>query len=268
MGHVAGRDFPDLRVLHGELVPGVRFGVSSREMGASTGAFAHGNLADHVGDEPDAVERNRRSLADAMNAYRGLAVIGAAHGSTCSDVDQPGTYPGVDALATHTPGLGVLALGADCSVVGIGAKTAGGSAVAGVAHCGWRGLVADVIGSLVRQVESSGGRDLRAVIGPTVCGACYLVDDERASTVVRECSDAVVRAAVGKRVEDGRRELDIRAGVRERLVELGVQVVADLGCTVEDDRWFSFRGAVAVSASTSPANAITGRHGLCVVIEE
>lgn len=263
MGHVAGRNFPDLRVLHGELVPGVRFGVSSRETGASTGAFAHGNLADHVGDDPVAVERNRRSLAEAMGAYRGLAVIGAVHGSACSAVDQPGTYPGVDALTTQIPGLGVLALGADCSVVGIGAQTAGGSSLAGVAHCGWRGLVVDVLGSLVTQVESAGGRNLRAVIGPTVCGACYLVDHERASTVVRGCSDAVVRAAVGKRNDDDRRELDVRAGVRERLAELGVQVVADLGCTVEDDRWFSYRGAVAASGR----EARTGRHGLCVVID-
>ena len=263
MGHIAGRDFPDLRVLHGELVPGVRFGVSSRECGASTGSFSHGNLADHVGDDPVAVERNRRSLADAMGARRGLAVIGAAHGCACSEVDRPGTYPGVDALITQTPGLGVLALGADCSVVGIGAETAAGSSVAGVAHCGWRGLVADVIGSLVGQVERAGGRQLRAVIGPTVCGACYLVDEERVSAVVRGCSDAVARAAVGERVDDDRRELDIRAGVRERLAEFGVQVVADLGCTVEDDRWFSYRGVVAAQGP----DASTGRHGLCVVID-
>ena len=263
MDHVAGRDFPDLRVLHGELFPGVRFGVSSRETGASAGAFAYGNLADHVGDDPVAVERNRRSLADAMGARRGLAVIGAAHGCACSEVDQPGTYPGVDALMTHTSGLGVLALGADCAVVGIGAQTAGGSSVAGVAHCGWRGLVADVIGTVVSQVESAGGWNPRAVIGPTVCGACYLVDAERVSSVVRGCSDAVVRAAVGKRIDDERCELDIRAGVRARLAELGVQVVADIGCTVEDDRWFSYRGAVAALGP----DANTGRHGLCVVID-
>ena len=264
MDHVAGRDFPDLRVLHGELVQGVRFGVSSRESGASIGAFAHGNLADHVGDDPVAVECNRRSLADAMGARRGLAVIGAAHGCRCTEVDRPGAYPGVDALTTQTPGLGVLALGADCAVVGIGAQTAEGSPVAGVAHCGWRGLVADVIGSLVSQVKSAGGWNLTAVIGPTVCGACYLVDDERVSTVVRSVSDAVVRAAVGKRTDDERYELDIRAGVRARLAELGVQVVADLGCTVEDDRWFSYRGAVAALGP----DANTGRHGLCVVIDE
>ncbi|MEY2989866.1 MAG: hypothetical protein RLZZ163_782, partial [Actinomycetota bacterium] len=45
-----GRDFPDLRVLDGTLAPDVAFVVTTREAGASTGAFASGNLADHVGD--------------------------------------------------------------------------------------------------------------------------------------------------------------------------------------------------------------------------
>ncbi|MGA1146954.1 MAG: laccase domain-containing protein, partial [Candidatus Nanopelagicales bacterium] len=78
-----GRDFPDLRVLDGTLAPDVAFVVTTREAGASTGAFASGNLADHVGDRESAVALNRASLQRVLGATRGLAVIAAEHGASC-----------------------------------------------------------------------------------------------------------------------------------------------------------------------------------------
>lgn len=259
----AGRGFPDLRVDVGELAAGVRFGISSREAGASSGPFAQGNLADHVGDDPDAVDGNRGMLAEVMGAERGLAFIGAVHGADVATVDAPGTYSGVDALITGTSGLGIVALGGDCAIVGVGARVAGVGPLAGVVHCGWRGLVADAIGALVSQMRALGGSDLRAIIGPTICGGCYHVEEERWLDVVRACSPAVAGSAGGELVAQGRRELDIGAAVKARLRELDVHVVSETGCTAEGERWFSHRGTLLRSG----AHARTGRHGLCVVID-
>jgi polyphenol oxidase len=150
-----------------------------------SGAYARGNLADHVGDSAGAVVINRALLQDALGAHRGLAVIAAVHGASTAWVNAAGTYGDVDGLLTEVEGLGILALGADCAVVGVAATRLDGTPVIGVAHCGWRGLVADAVGTLVGQIQSAGGRDLHAILGPTICGACYLIDEERSRQVTR-----------------------------------------------------------------------------------
>lgn len=259
----AGRNFPDLRVLDGDLGTGVRYAITSRERGASRGTFAYGNLADHVGDDPVAVEINRRSLSRALRASQGLAVIEAVHGDDVAWATAAGSYANVDALVTDSVGVGLVALGADCSVIGIGAITSDGIPIAGVAHCGWRGLVADVVGAVVTRITSAGGRQLRAVIGPTICGSCYRVDADRREEVLNRCSPGVAAAAVGQDQAAASAGLDVRSGVRRRLEELGVDVVADVGCTAEDDRWFSHRATV----ERAGPRARTGRHGLAVVID-
>lgn len=257
-----GRDFPGLRVLDGTLSGGVRYAVTTREGGASSGGYARGNLADHVGDSPSAVTLNRSSLTKALGAHRGLAVIAAVHGAASAWVREAGTYSEVDVLLTDVEGLGILALGADCAVIGVAATRLDGTHVVGVAHCGWRGLVADAVGAVVEQIESAGGRNLEAVLGPTICGTCYLVDEDRARQVLDACTPDVSRVTVSPTGSSGQFHLDIRAGVRQRLTELGVAIALDCGCTAEDDRWFSHRSSVNLFGS----GAKTGRHGLGIVI--
>jgi polyphenol oxidase len=259
-----GRDFPGLRVLDGTLASGVRFAVTTREGGASVGAYARGNLADHVGDSAGAVVINRALLQDALGAHRGLAVIAAVHGASTAWVNAAGTYGDVDGLLTEVEGLGILALGADCAVVGVAATRLDGTPVIGVAHCGWRGLVADAVGTLVGQIQSAGGRDLHAILGPTICGACYLIDEERSRQVLDACTPDVGRVSVSPAGRSGQFRLDIRAGVRQRLTELGVAIELDCGCTAEDERWFSHRAFV----NRFGPDAQTGRHGLGLVITD
>lgn len=259
-----GRDFPGLRVFKGRLHAGTRYVVTSREDGVSEGPFARGNLASHVGDDPDAVAGNRTALARTLSAPAGMAIIGAAHGADVLWVDRPGTYEGVDGLITASPGLGAVALGADCAVVGMGALREDGTPIVAVAHCGWRGLVADVLGAVANAVRGAGGRDLEAVIGPAICGACYPVDIDRIGQIRSRCSSAVVEAAVSPSTsDDAAFGLDIGAGARTRLSEMEVRVVAEFGCTAEDRLWFSHRRA----ASEFGPGAPTGRHALAIVIE-
>lgn len=259
-----GRDFPDLRVHVDRLHTGTRYVVTSREAGASNGPFARGNLAVHVGDAPEAVAINRAALARTLSAPKGLAFIGAAHAAEVAWADRPGTYEGVDALVTESEGLGVVALGADCAVIGLAAVRENATPIVAVAHCGWRGLVSDVIGAVVSRVKEAGGREVMAVLGPAICAKCYRVDVERISQVQRACSPQVVDAAVVSGTSaDSAFGLDIGAGARARLRELDVRVVSEFGCTAEDPRWFSHRRTICRDG----ANALTGRHALALVVE-
>lgn len=263
-----GRDFPDLRVECGELGT-ARWCVSTTVGGASAGEFAGANMAEHVGDDPRAVHANRRAFATGLAATRGLAVIRAEHGGRYAVVDEPGEFEGVDGLISTAPGVGLVALGADCAVVALHGSRADGSGVIAVAHCGWRGLVADIVGNVVAGVIDIGGAapsSLQAVVGPAICGECYRVPRERCDTVRGECSPAVAEAAIVK--TDTARDtatdggVDITAGVRARLEELDVHCAVVMGCTREDERWYSLRRAV----DHDGPRARTGRHALGIVL--
>ena len=139
-----------------------------------------------------------------------------------------------DALATSTPGLGLLVWTADCVPI----LLAGEGAVAAV-HSGWRGCAADVVGAAVSELENGHGltpHDLRAAIGPAVCGGCYQVGNE----VVRALQLFDIDET---RWLDGDR-VDLRGFLSARLEALGVpaeRIEMVGGCTVETDDLASFR---------------------------
>ena len=231
----------------------VVWAATGRFGGTSSGPYATLNLAGHVGDRPDDVTTNRGRVAAGLGLpAASVAVMDAVHGADVAFVDSPGVYPGVDGLVTRESGLAVLALGADCVTIGIVGSD--GITVA-AAHSGWRGLVADIIGVTVAAVRDC-GTDIRAVIlGPSVCGSCYPVPVSRAVAVAARVSAAVSAAALVC-TPDGQPGIDVREGLRMRLIELDVAadtVVVCGGCTAEDAGLFSFR-----------RDGITGRQGVAV----
>lgn len=231
----------------------VIWAATGRWGGVSAPPYASLNLASHVGDDAADVATNRGRVARLLGLPQdALAVMDAVHGADVAFAGEPGTYAGVDALVTQQAGLAVMALGADCVPLAIVGSD--GVTVA-AAHCGWRGLAADVVGAVVRAVRDR-GTDVRAVIlGPSVCGSCYPVPRERVDELADRSSSAV-RAAALVRAADGQQGIDVREGLRARLSELGVAgeaVVLAGGCTVEDNRLFSYR-----------RDGITGRHAVAV----
>lgn len=227
---------------------GVRWLFTGRSGGVSEGPYASLNLADRVGDAPEAVAENRRRAAEVIGAER-LVVMRACHGTTASVVgsDDDPVVDDVDILLTAEPGVAVAALAADCLPVLL---YDAGSGIVGAVHSGWVGVRDDAVGAAVARLADLGARDLAAIIGPAVCGGCYPVPQGR----VDEVADVVPEAAA--RTADGRPSLDLRRGVAARLSRAGVRV-ADVGvCTVESAGQFSYRRA-----------AVTGRHGGIVMVE-
>ena len=282
----SSRDFPALRTLagtwecpsHASSGVSCSYVISSADGGRSIGDFAAGNLADHVGDDQDAVQTNRRHLASALKVQEGLAFIAASHGADVAWVTTPDTFDDVDALVTDRHDIGLVALGADCAVIGLHGHRRDGTPVLGVAHCGWKGLVEDVIGSVVAEMTSAGAENIGAVLGPAICGECYRVDVERHDAVRAAVSDRVAHAALvsgsqqpvhtqwapHEQVDEGC-GIDIRAGSKERLIELGVtidgeELLQGRECTYESATWFSHRRSMAEGHGGR-----SGRQGLAVV---
>lgn len=221
--------------------------ATDRTGGVSVSPFGTLNLADHVGDDPQAVAANRARLAGWFGET-GLATMGPVHGAEVAVVDGPGVTAGVDALLTRTPGLVLLALGADCVPLGLV-----GREWLAVVHCGWRGLLQDVAGATHQAMSDRGDPPVTAVLGPAVCGQCYPVPAARAELLAAEAPPGVAQAAV-VRTADGQPGIDVRAGLVARLAGLGVTDVIEVaGCTVEDPELFSYR-----------REGRTGRQGLAL----
>lgn len=142
-----------------------------------------------------------------------------------------------DALVTDRDDLALGIMVADCLPVLLSDDEAG---VIGAAHAGRAGLLADVLGRTVTamcELGAQAGR-IRAVIGPSVCGACYEVPADMAAEAERLLSGC------GSRTSWGTPAIDLRAGAVVSLGRAGVpagQVESAAPCTVEDERYFSYR---------------------------
>jgi YfiH family protein len=178
--------------------------------------------------------------------------MGAVHGNDVAVVDRPGRVAGVDALVTREADLALVALAADCVPLALIGDD--GLTLAAV-HCGWRGLVSDVVGTTEAVLADLGAAIGQVVIGPSVCGRCYPVPDDRAEAVARAWPGDVAAAALVT-CADGQPGIDVGRGVQARLVELGVspdRITVVPGCTAEDPALFSFR-----------RDGVTGRQGIVI----
>ncbi|WP_022947386.1 peptidoglycan editing factor PgeF [Methylohalobius crimeensis] len=157
----------------------IRAAVTLRTGGISRGPYASWNLADHVGDDPDCVARNRQILRERLALPSEPVWLRQVHGNRVIRVDReegdkaediciplsptlspnggegtvggkltasperlsPDTLsPAADAAFTSRPNLVLAVLTADCLPI----LLTDGTACAAV-HAGWRGLLAGIV---------------------------------------------------------------------------------------------------------------------------
>ncbi|HUQ00253.1 MAG TPA: polyphenol oxidase family protein [Aeromicrobium sp.] len=172
-------------------------------------------------------------LAD-LRSHLGVEAIATMRQVHGPDVAwaMPGLVPEADALLTYTPNLALLVRVADCVPIVLATEERDS---VGVVHAGRKGLVAGVVPAAVRILQERGKGDVSAWIGPRICGRCYELDADTAGEVARAVPAAASTTARGTP------GADIGAGVAAQLDELAVHVTDLGGCTLEDDRFFSYR---------------------------
>lgn len=213
---------------------GVLVGFTGRTGGISRPPYASLDLSDMVGDEPAAVEANRRKAAAALGFdAEQLVLARQVHGCMVleAELGTTGVVGEADVLVTRRPGTVIGILTADCVPVVL----AGDGAVA-VAHAGWRGLV----GGVIEAAVSSIGSVTKAWIGPSIHACCYEVGDD----VIQAFEERGLPVADASHVDPGRAAIAAlhRAGVPN--------VEATTDCTSCSDGYFSFR-----------RDGVTGRQG-------
>lgn len=174
------------------------------------------------GDMRRALARAR--VAAVLEIDPGWGVVRQVHGSEVVSVDRPGDAGEADAVWTAVAGVPISVLTADCLGVVLGAEDA-----VGVAHCGWRGVVAGVVGRLREAMSTAGHEPVHASIGPGIGSCCYEVGPE----VAERFGPHVATTTWGAL------SVDLVAALRAQLA--GLEVWSADECTRHGDGWFSHR---------------------------
>ncbi|MEJ7838950.1 MAG: polyphenol oxidase family protein, partial [Thermomicrobiales bacterium] len=178
-----------LDVLQSDLlrrVPFVRHGVTGRVagLGAADGNVGYGSPR----DKADAWEMRQLFCASIDVDPHSLVTVGQIHGNDvrvvrASDAGKgatpESTHLGLaDALITNEPGVTLMTLHADCLMILLVDPV---SPAVGVVHAGWRGTVIDISGTTISAMRNEFGTkasDVRAFLGPAICGASNEVGPE------------------------------------------------------------------------------------------
>lgn len=218
--------------------------TSTRHGGCSAAPWDALNLAQHVGDAPAAVARNRRILREALDLPAEPAWLDQVHGCDVVEARCDGVVRTGDAAHAPTPGVVCAVMTADCLPVLLTDRA--GTEVAAV-HCGWRGLAAGVLAAAVARFACP-ATELLAWLGPAIGQRAFEVGAEVREAFLATCRDEQARDAVRAAflpARDGvpKYHADLYALARIALGALGVKRVHGGGfCTFgSPDLFFSYR---------------------------
>ncbi|GAA3445702.1 peptidoglycan editing factor PgeF [Planomonospora venezuelensis] len=221
-----------------QLADGIHAAFTDRHGGTSAAPYGSRNLGGGVGDDPEAVLRNRAATAADLGIDPARVVMmRQVHGAGALHVTEPfgAEPPPLDAVCTDVPGLALSVLVADCAPVLLADPVA---RVVGAAHSGRPGTAAGVVPALVAAMAGRGASPARmvALVGPAACGLCYEVP----AGMRAEVAEAVPEAWATTR--SGTPAVDLRAGIAAQLARVGVgDVRHDARCTIESPELFSHR---------------------------
>jgi YfiH family protein len=213
--------------------------MSTRAGGVSAPPFDCLNLGRSSGDDPAAIDHNRRRFEAATGARS--VYLSQVHGARVLRLGAGDGPFEADAAICTEPGLACTVLVADCLPVLFAAPGARG---VGAAHAGWRGLAGGVLEATVAalcEAARCAPQDLVAWLGPCIGPRQF----EVGADVLAAFGAPAAHCFMARPRPDGalRWLADLPQLARERLHAAGVQrSFGGTWCTVEDaSRFFSFR---------------------------
>lgn len=155
---------------------GLFHAVFTRHGGLSSGPFNSLNVSFNVGDDPKNVKENIAKIKNAVSA-RYLITMNQVHGSRViglpkQEIGKDLTLHDCDAVVTNCAGAALMVKLADCQGVVLYSPK---SHVLAVAHCGWRGNLANILGKTVHVMEhvfDCDPREIFAAISPSLGPCC------------------------------------------------------------------------------------------------
>ena len=204
----------------------VKQGFSTKLGDVSKGECATMNISTTRGDDPEAVNENRRRLAAAIGVEeRKMVYTNQTHTTNVAVVDETNygeTMPETDGMITNVPGLCLVTFYADCVPLYFVDPV---KRVIGLSHSGWRGTVHKMAIATVRKMQETFGCDpvdIRSVVGPSICQECYevsedVIDEFRANYKETDWDSLFYRK------ENGKYQLDLWRANEINLLDAGVK---------------------------------------------
>lgn len=210
---------------------GITHGFSTRLGGVSEGIYESMNLSFTRGDKPELVMENFRRFAEALNIRCDQMVFSdQTHTTNLKIVSKsdcgkgilyPKDYKDIDGLITDREGVALVTFFADCVPLFFADPI---RRVIGLSHSGWRGT-AGRIGekTVARMTEAFGCRpsDIRAAIGPSICGRCYEIGEDVASVFRARFSKEAYQEMMTEK-DSGKFQLDLWKANARILLEAGI----------------------------------------------
>lgn len=218
------------------LPAGVKACSTTRHGGVSIAPYGSLNLGGHVGDDVQAVTRNRQRLVAAADLPQMPLWLEQVHGTRVLTLD--GKMPDdlrADAVYSNLAGQVCAVMTADCLPV-LFASQAGDEIAA--AHAGWRGLCNGVLENTVAHFAASPDK-ITAWLGPAIGPSQFEVGPEVLAAFI-----AVDTVATRAFVPHGEKFLaDIYLLARQRLQRAGISTVyGGDRCTLSEmSHFFSYR---------------------------
>lgn len=204
----------------------VKQGFSTKLGGVSKGDCVTMNISTTRGDDPEAVNENRRRLAAAIGVEESKMVYtNQTHTTNVAVVDETNygkTMLETDGMITNVPGLCLVTFYADCVPLYFVDPV---KRVIGLSHSGWRGTVHKMAIATVRKMQETFGCDpvdIRSVVGPSICQECYevsedVIDEFRANYKETDWDSLFYRK------ENGKYQLDLWRANEINLLDAGVK---------------------------------------------
>jgi YfiH family protein len=207
----------------------VNFRFTDSTGGKSTGAFLSRNLALHVGDDPDTVALNRLELSNEIGLP--IQFMDQVHGNNVEVIHEVNSSsPTADAIVTTNPKIALAVMVADC----IPLLLSNQKSVAAV-HVGRKGLMNKVAGKTLSIMNGIDSSPITAIIGPSICGQCYEVSED----IFTEVTSAFPQSR--SKTRDGGLALNLAAALISDLQKVGVKVLDQSQCTMEQTSFYSYR---------------------------
>lgn len=207
------------------------------------------NLGRSSGDQPDAIDENRRRLAALLpRAPKWLNQVHGCRVVVADDIIDLAEAVEADAVVTDQPNIPCAVMVADCLPVLF--CDDGGQHVA-AAHAGWRGLAAGVLENTVAAMAVAPG-NVMAWLGPAIGSSAFEVGKDVYEAFVSRDSAAAACFLLRGDEHPDKFMADIYALARLSLTRAGVtRIYGGNFCTAsEPSRFFSYRREGMAGRST------------------
>ena len=244
---------------------GVTVGFSTRGGGGeSKEPYSSLNLALHVNDDENDVQRNRSLFLEEFEINSENCVTAEqVHGTKIRTVTIEDKGRGMKDIATAfskcdgfltQSNVGLLCFFADCVPIYFFNPKLG---MIGLAHAGWKGTVNRIAAEVIKEIRLAGGsvQDTLVAIGPCIKECCYEVDENVASVFNNYTNPLILQQKLDKYI------LNLSEANKEILMSEGVPraniIIADFCTSCNPHLFYSYR-----------REGITGRMGAFIYKRE